>query len=288
MDLLIDIFSDFNPRKSGDQVRMECPFTEKHLDGSGQMSMFVSPDINAYHCFSCKSKGKLTSLLVSKFGLGLSEAYTHVDITAYLSGKKIDKKEKIIEDIFYELTTPVMYRNKKRKYPEEVMRKFRVGETKNKVIIPHIEDGRVIGYVQRDKKNPVKYSVDFKRGSYLYNHKTGLRSAIVVEGQADVWRLNEWGLHAVGLGGTEYSERIINLLREEYDELYIATDNDLAGIKCANKLYLDLHKHVDVSFIEYEGPDPDTSTKDSFYEGYKNPKNYFDFKMAFEDILEDQ
>ena len=54
---LLDIFSEFSPQlMSNGQIRMECPFRENHTDGSGKMSFFVSPDINAYHCFAGETR----------------------------------------------------------------------------------------------------------------------------------------------------------------------------------------------------------------------------------------
>lgn len=54
---LTEILSDFSPQlMSNGQIRMECPFRENHTDGSGRMSFFVSPDINAYHCFAGETR----------------------------------------------------------------------------------------------------------------------------------------------------------------------------------------------------------------------------------------
>lgn len=50
---LLEVFKDFNPQKmTNGQIRMECPFRDNHPDGSGRMSFFVSPDKNAFHCFT--------------------------------------------------------------------------------------------------------------------------------------------------------------------------------------------------------------------------------------------
>lgn len=280
---LVDIFNEFNPRVTGSQIRMQCPFREKHTDGSGQVSMFISPEINAYHCFSCKSKGRLTQLLTTRFEVSLTEAYDFVNIDSYLAGAKVKLKKVIREDPYFKLETPELY--KRRSYPEKILRKFKLGHNDKEAIIPFIENKVIIGYVKRDLKNTTKYSLDFKRGSHLYNFIEGKKSAIVVEGQADVWRLESWLLYSVGLGGTEFSERILDLLKE-FDELYFALDNDLAGIKAANKLYKQLYRYVDIYFIEYEGEDPDKSTKESFFSGYKNPRDYYEFKTTFMDILE--
>lgn len=54
---LMDIFAEYSPqRMSNGQIRMECPFRDKHPDGSGKMSFFVSPDMNAYHCFAGETR----------------------------------------------------------------------------------------------------------------------------------------------------------------------------------------------------------------------------------------
>lgn len=51
------IFKDFSPvQLSNGQIRTECPFRENHTDGSGRMSFFVSPNINAYHCFGGETR----------------------------------------------------------------------------------------------------------------------------------------------------------------------------------------------------------------------------------------
>ena len=54
---LMDIFADYSPKQmTNGQIRMECPFRENHEDGSGRISFFVSPDKNAYHCFTGDTK----------------------------------------------------------------------------------------------------------------------------------------------------------------------------------------------------------------------------------------
>ena len=86
---LLDIFSEFSPQlMSNGQIRMECPFRENHTDGSGKMSFFVSPDINAYHCFSCHSHGNLVRLLTTKFGVNYFDAMSMVRLTEYKPEKK--------------------------------------------------------------------------------------------------------------------------------------------------------------------------------------------------------
>jgi DNA primase len=262
---------------------MQCPFRDKHTDGSGQVSMFLTPDINAYHCFSCKSKGKLTQLLVREFDISLTDAYDYINMDAYLTGSRTTIKEAIREDPYYKLATPKMY--SKRKISESVLRNFKLGYNSEDVVIPYIENNKIVGYIKRNIENPTRYNLDFKRGKYVYNYKPKNSSAIIVEGAADVWRLVSWGLHAEGLGGTEFSLEIVEKLKA-HKELYFALDNDIAGIRCADKLYQALYRDVEIHFIEYDGEDPEKSTRSSFFEGYKDPKDYYEFKSTFIDILE--
>ena len=89
----MEIFKDYSPvQMSNGQIRMECPFRENHSDGSGRMSFFVSPDINAYHCFSCGSKGNLVRLLTTRFKVNYFEAVGLVRFTEY-------RKEKVEFDL---------------------------------------------------------------------------------------------------------------------------------------------------------------------------------------------
>jgi hypothetical protein len=62
---------------------MECPFRENHEDGSGRISFFVSPDKNAYHCFSCNEHGNLVNLLTTKFEVGYFDAMELVTISDF-------------------------------------------------------------------------------------------------------------------------------------------------------------------------------------------------------------
>ena len=81
---LMDIFADYSPKQmTNGQIRMECPFRENHEDGSGRISFFVSPDKNAYHCFSCNEHGNLVNLLTTKFEVGYFDAMELVTISDF-------------------------------------------------------------------------------------------------------------------------------------------------------------------------------------------------------------
>ena len=121
---LMEIFKDYSPvQMSNGQIRMECPFRENHADGSGRMSFFVSPDINAYHCFSCGAKGNLVKLLTTRFKVNYFEAVGLVRFTEY-------KKEKVEFDLdvmwdFHKSPEEFMHRG----YSKDTLEHFRVGMT---------------------------------------------------------------------------------------------------------------------------------------------------------------
>ena len=98
---LLDIFSSFEPRlMSNGQIRMRCPFRENHKDGSGNVSFFVTPSMNVYHCFSCRSKGNVVRLLTSRFDVGYFDAVELVKLTPYIP----DDKKSFELDISWDTT----------------------------------------------------------------------------------------------------------------------------------------------------------------------------------------
>lgn len=89
-----------------------------------------------------------------------------------------------------------------------------------------------------------KNSDGFNASHYFYNlweakptiNKSGL--VILVEGQGDVWRLEEAGIHnSLGLFGDELSDGQQCILEQlNVRHLVLATDNDLAGISAREKI----------------------------------------------------
>ena len=86
---LLEIFSKYHPKvMSNGQVRCMCPFRENHTDGSGQESFFLTPYLNAYHCFSCGAKGNIVRLLTTRMGVNYFEAAGMVQLGEYTPEKK--------------------------------------------------------------------------------------------------------------------------------------------------------------------------------------------------------
>ena len=96
--LLEEIVKDWNPTVMyNGQVRITCPFRENHTavgtPGGGEKTMFLTPDINSYHCFGCKEKGQLVRFLNKKFAVPIGEAMKLVT----LFNLHREEKEKVWE-----------------------------------------------------------------------------------------------------------------------------------------------------------------------------------------------
>lgn len=278
---LVDILSEYSPRTmSNGQIRMECPFRENHADGSGKLSFFATPDINAYHCFSCGAKGNLVKLLTTKFGVNYFEAVGMVQLTDYTP----DKKEFDL-DVMWDIHKPPK-EFIDRKYPVEVLKHFRVGTTEEgSILIPYYRDfshvSELVGYQIRTyvPERRVRNNKGFDKVNYLYNLDFSFSYTVLVEGQSDVWRLYQYGYNATGLGGADLSKWQLNEL-SKFDRVYLALDNDEAGRRATEICYHLLRNHTDVRLIPYTSKDPGSCpTKKEWSDAFHAHTDYMDYSL---------
>lgn len=278
---LLEVFSDFSPQlMSNGQIRMECPFRDNHTDGSGRMSFFVSPDINAWHCFSCHSHGNLIRLLTTKFGVNYFEAMSMVRLTEY----KPEKKEFDL-DIMWDMNRPPK-EFLDRGYTKECLKHFRVGTTdRDSILIPYYRSFNspieLIGYQERwySPDRRVKNSKGFEKKSYLYNLDYSYDYAILVEGQSDVWRVWQHGYNVCALMGSDMSDEQVRML-SKFKTVYLALDNDEAGRRGTEIVYHLLKNHCTVLLVPYETKDPgECKSKESWDNSFKGSTDYVIYSM---------
>lgn len=143
----------------------------------------------------------------------------------------------------------------RRGYTESVLDKFDVGEClaqgqpmSNRVVVPvYDEEHNYCGCVGRSIKEHIQpkwlHSQGFRK-NILYglnlakNAIMDSRTAILVEGQGDVWRLHEAGLEvAVGIFGASINDDQLLLLEKSGAmNLVILTDSDEAGQKAYEQI----------------------------------------------------
>ena len=185
---LLEIFAEFSPKVlSNGQIRMMCPFRDNHPDDSGQMSFFINPSINAYHCFSCGAKGNLIRLLTTQFGVNYFEAAGMVQLSDYTP----EKKEFDLDVMWDTHKLPKEFLD--RGYPKEILQHFKVGTTDDgEILIPYyrsfVKPTELLGYQRRWYKpeRGVRNSKGFNKKEYLYNLDTSYNYVVLVEGQSDV------------------------------------------------------------------------------------------------------
>lgn len=278
---LLEIFSEFSPvLMSNGQIRMQCPFRDKHEDGSGQMSFFVSPQINAYHCFSCKSKGNLIKLLTTRFKVNYFEAVELVNLTEYTPEKK-----EFDLDIMWDVNeAPKEFLS--RGYTKSTLKHFRVGTTeKGEIVIPYYKEfhrpSELLGYQRRwyEPTRGVRNSKGFDKASYLYNLDTSYDYVILVEGQSDVWRLHQHGYNATALMGSDITPKQVDQL-SKFSRVYLALDNDDAGRRGTEICYYFLKNHVDVRLIPYDSDDPgDCVSLRKWREAFNSATDYAEYAV---------
>lgn len=275
------IFKDYSPvQLSNGQIRMECPFRENHPDGSGRMSFFVSPDINAYHCFSCGAKGNLVKLLTARFKVNYFEAMGLVHHSEHTPEPKAFDL-----DVMWDFNKPPK-EFLKRKYSKETLKHFRVGVTDDdEIIIPYYSDFKhpinLLGYQKRwyYPDRIVLNSKHFNKKEYLYNLDLTFAYTVVVEGQSDAWRLYQHGYNACALMGSSISSWQVEQL-SKFDRVYLALDNDTAGRKGIERCYFYLKNHTDVRLIPYTTKDPgDCISKDDWVEAFQGNTDYAVYSM---------
>ncbi len=106
-------------------------------------------------------------------------------------------------------------------------------------------------------------STGFRKSSYLYNYwnaKEHIRQSgevILVEGQGDVWRLDEAGIYnACGMFGCElHEEQMIILEKSGAMTIWVLTDDDKAGIQAREKISKMCARLYNLKFVKLKYKD---------------------------------
>ncbi len=143
-----------------------------------------------------------------------------------------------------------------RGYTEETLKKFDIGTCNKKsrpmsgrVVVPIYDEGyNYIGCIGRAQYENMKpkwlHSKGFRKSSYLYglnlakDEILSTSTAVLVEGQGDVWRMHEAGVtNTVGIFGANLSDDQLVLLEKSGAlNLVILTDYDDAGCRAAEQI----------------------------------------------------
>lgn len=284
---LLNVFAPYNVRtqKNG-QLRCMCPFRDKHTGvgtGQGLESMYLSPDINSFHCFSCGAKGKLTTLLMSDmFEIPFFEAVEYVRLTEY-------RKE--VKDTIHSTQSEYMIDFSKppkefleRGFSKELLKYFRVGMTDkpNVAAIPLYDFERNLqGIKYRNlKEREFWYNEGFEKDHYLYNFNPNAPYTILVEGETDTWRAHSWGYFvSSSLSKNLSPEQAEIIANSKVDKVYLSLNSDMPGVIGTHKAYKLLSKYKDVEILNLPAKDVDECKPRTFKHSFENPVNYAEFRL---------
>jgi len=185
------------------------------------------------------------------------------------------------EQILSKLQVPAQFYLDK-KYSEDILYMYDVGyyPPYNRVVIPIYDDDYkfAIGFTKRavGKGQQPKWlhSEGFNANNSLYNfwfsrkEIQNTKTAILVEGPGDVWRLEENGIHnSVAIFKNSISEQqIYKLLNCEVMSIIVMLDNDTAGHKGARQIHGELSSFVRLFFPTIHGGDVGELQKDHITE----------------------
>ena len=294
---LLYVLDKHSPQQmSNGQIRMECPFRENHTDGSGEMSFFLTPDINAYHCFSCRAHGSIIRLITTQFGVNYFEAVEMVRLGDYTP-----EKHEFELDIMWDIKPPQSFLD--RGFSEETLKHFRLGVAQIEkpdgrgktewTIIPFFFDGELKWYQQRiDGKDRIVVNYKgFDKFHYLYNLDTSYDYVIVTEGYSDVMRLYQHGYNSTAVLGADASDWQAKEI-SKFENVYLAFDNDDAGRRATEILYHQIkNSPCKIKIIPYTTKDPGSCTsKKEWSRAFNSATSYMEYSMemsmGFDDYLD--
>lgn len=276
-------------------VNIQCPFCSDHSNHLG-----INPESELYSCWKCGAKGHFIDLLVKLTGLSYTICKEMVvdsiasfkvrpldRITDILQGESLEPKivsggrarlperfELIAEDTYSPLLDSYLKRR-------NILRSIlidagcgicRSGEYMNRMIIPVIQEGRLVAYQGADMTGfgNLKYrSSPLSMGNindYLYNYDAIHRRMIVVEGVLDCWRV---GVEAVAAFTSSISKEQIKLIiAKGLDELYLCFDCELKAFYKSIKVSREFEAYIPkVGVIRLPfGKDPDEIGQEKIYQ----------------------
>jgi DNA primase len=258
IDLLGTIGSTKIKRCNGNNLQCTCPFAEwthpKGVDANPSFSVSLQ-DPHMWNCFSCGNKGRALKSLVSRFEeksgrtLGISEdsfvvkkeRYDPASKTKWNGGWYSTSEGEKFEWKNYEpwTTGEMCPYAVKRNITEEQYRRWKLGWNRqgNGLFIPLFDElGWFVGYSMRacpplsEGTPKYKHAKGFVKQQYLYGEwlrNPQNRTAFLVEGFADAWRLDRMGLeNCFAVMGTQPHDSQIMKIYKWFDTVVYFQDFD--------------------------------------------------------------
>lgn len=254
-------------KKSGKELRGRCPIHQ----GDGQDSFHVSPEKNAFHCFSCQAKGNVLDFVaamekcsVRDAGLKLQAWFSVAAVgqTSAPETKPVAGGQLATEKVgdTGEPNKPLGFRLQGIDYHHpylagrgvdaETAEYFGVGffpgkgSMSGRVVIPiENEAGELVAYAGRsiDGSEPkYKLPVGFKKSQVLYNLARAAEetdgTVVLVEGFFDCIRVTQAEFASIALMGCSMSQQQEAQIVTHFRRAVVMLDGDEAGYRGAGEI----------------------------------------------------
>lgn len=222
-------------------VNVTCPFCDDHSNHGG-----FNPVREYFNCWRC-GWHSLESAIQELLNINFQEAAKiRKSYTTNVLKESLETKKNIVRKSsvsFPEGTEGIKKQHSdyliKRNYdPSEIIERWKIKGTVHlgsfmwRIIIPIYFKGQLVSYTSRDitgKQEP-RYKTALPEEEVIFHkdivygleHCTG-RKGIVVEGPLDVWRMKE---NTVCTFGTQFSNKQIKCIADNFDEVFILFDPD--------------------------------------------------------------
>lgn len=284
-------------RRSGKELRGKCPIHQ----GEGQDTFHASVEKNAFHCFSCQTKGNVLDFVAAMDHCSIREAGAKLQqwfgLTARSAEKVHDEREvetgtgaeSAKDEQKSEPNKPLGFSLKgidhrhpylsQRGIDPETAEYFGVGLFSGKgsmhgrIVIPiENEHGQLVAYAGRsiDGSEPkYKLPAGFKKSRVLYNLARAIDDSsglvVVVEGFFDCMKVTQAEYPCVALMGSQLSLEQERLLCEHFDRVLLLFDGDEAGKRATDECLLRLGRILWARAIKLPaGSQPDQLSANQF------------------------
>lgn len=262
----------------GDEIHMPCPMHEERTGKKDQHPSFsINSDEGYFNCFSCGYRGAFWVLVRDVQKSTEAEAKNWVRrrggaerVRKYLEKRKerpaqVDTTKQINEASLALYVTPPRRECEERLFlPEDAEACGVLWDREREMWIIPVRDpdtGLLWGWQEKNARYFRNRPPGVAKSKTLFGlHTYEEDLAILVESPLDVARLHAAGFTA-GLAsfGAGVSDAQMSLIRDHFDTLIVALDNDTAGIETCARLRKEWSRRgLTLKFLDYSG----TSAKD--------------------------
>lgn len=257
---LVQKYGKYTLRKGGEELVFACPNCHR-------FKFEVNIKKNVFHCFVCGTSGKVW--LETGGGNRFYSEFTRE--------KKVKETNFRIPRFFARrLTMPMITYLRERgiRPGDEARMELGLSENfqlKNRVIIPIIEDGKMVSAVARaisPEQKPKELYLGEAKGNVLYNLDClkKWRNVVVTEGIFDAEAVIRAGFNAVAIMGSSMTEvQMGKLLSHRPFEVLLMLDNDDAGRAGAQKIFKNMKSRFRgfIGMVHWK--------KSAMFSGWKDP-----------------